>query len=146
MLRKTRACIGILLAALSLALGACRHLEGAPPTAERLKGVWRVTALENEPLSSASRAHIEFSEPPRLTGNAGCNRFFGIYEYQGGDLNVGEALGASKMLCKPSVMAEENRLLRVLPQSRQVSLEEGRLELRDSWGRLLIVARREPNP
>lgn len=145
-----------LLAALSLSLGACQGItcqgitcpgiSSAAPGAERLQGVWRVTALANEAISSASRAYIEFSEPPRLTGNAGCNRFFGIYEYQGGALSVDDALGASKMLCPPSVMAVENQLLSFLPQSRQVQLEEGRLELRDSRGRLLIAAQRELNP
>lgn len=135
----------ILLATLSLSLGACQGLTGAAPTPDRLQGVWRVTALANEPLSPGVEAHLEFSEPPRLTGNAGCNRFFGIYGYQTGDLVVDETLGASKMLCQPSVMAVENRLLNFLPQSRQVYVEEGRLELRDSRGRLLIAARQEPN-
>lgn len=135
----------VLLAVLSLLLAACQGLSGEAPAAESLQGVWRVTALANEPVSSASRAHIEFSDPPRLTGNAGCNRFFGIYEYQNGTLNVDEALGASKMLCPSSVMAVENQLLSFLPQSRQIQIEKGRIELRDSRGRLLISAQRELN-
>lgn len=138
-------CLRILLAALSLPLGACQSLTSDAPAPDRLQGVWRVTALANEPLNPGVAAHLEFSEPPRLTGNAGCNRFFGIYEYQKGDLVVDETLGASKMLCQPSVMAVENRLLSLLPQSRRVFLEEGRLELRDRQGRLLIAARQEPN-
>lgn len=134
------------LTAMSLSLGACHGIGGVAPTDERLQSVWRVTTLANEPIPTAIRAHIEFSEPPRLTGNAGCNRFFGIYEYRSGDLNVDEALGASKMLCSPSVMAVENQLLRFLPRSRQLQLEDDRLELRDSEGTLLISAQRELSP
>lgn len=127
-------------------LAACQFMQAAAPAATELQGVWRVTALANESPAGVSRAHLEFSEQPRLTGNAGCNRFFGIYEYREGDLMIDETLGASKMLCQPSVMALENQLLSLLPLSRQAYLEEGRLELRDSRGRLLIAAQREPNP
>lgn len=146
MLGCKRSCARMLLAALSLVLGACQNTTGSAPAAERLQGVWRVTALNGDALSAASRAHIEFSDPPRLTGNAGCNRFFGIYEYRQGELEVDEALGASKMLCQPSVMALENRLLSYLPHSRQVHFDGKRLELRDRQGRLLIVAQKELNP
>lgn len=135
------------MAAFSFSLVACQGMKGAAPEAERLQGIWRVTALANDSVSDINQAHIEFSDPPRLTGNAGCNRFFGLYEYRSGDLTVDETLGTSNIQCQPSVMAAEYRLLSFLPQSHRVHIDsEGRMELRDNRGRVLIKAQRELNP
>lgn len=132
--------LGILLSLGSL-LWACQS-GGVTPSQAQLQGVWQIQSIAGQAVPEDSRAQLEFSEPPRLTGNASCNRFFGVYEYRNGQLTIAPSIGASKMLCMPSVMARENQLLAALPDSTRVRLHQGLLELQDSDGNPIVQARR----
>lgn len=133
------------IASLLIAAAACHTLTGdvSTPSVEELKGVWRVQSMAGRQVAADSRTRIEFSAPPRLTGNASCNRFFGVYGYREGQLRVDENIGAGKMLCRPSLMAQENEFLSLLPRSTRIQIHNGNLEVFDARGELLIRARRQ---
>lgn len=133
------------IAGLLVALSACHTVTSdiSTPSVAELAGVWRVQSLSGQEVTADSRTKIEFSAPPRLTGNASCNRFFGIYGYRDGQLRIDENLGVSKMLCRPSLMAQENEFLALLPRSARVQIHNGDLEVLDARGELLIRAERE---
>lgn len=133
------------IASLLIALSACHTVSSdiSTPNVAELKGVWRVQSLAGRQVAPDSRTKIEFSAPPRLTGNASCNRFFGIYGYRDGQLSIDENIGASKMLCRPSLMAQENEFLALLPRSARVRIHNGDLEVLDGRGELLIRAERQ---
>lgn len=146
--------IARLLGALLLpALTACQ-LFGAPasdPGQSSLEltdfqGAWQVQLVQGAELDPDSRAFIEFSEPPRLTGNGGCNRFFGVYHYEASVLNIDSSLGSTKMACEASVMVQEQRLFQLLPEAVHVSLsEQNAMILKDADGVELIRAVRRPD-
>jgi heat shock protein HslJ len=81
-------------------------------------------------------------EDGAINGNASCNRFFGQYTYSNTVLVIG-ALGSTKMMCLPSLMEQEQRLLEHLLNATQVRLENGLLILQDGSGASLITASRE---
>ncbi len=140
-----------LLGALILpALTACQ-LFGSPVSPQSslaltdFQGAWQVELLRGAELDQNSRAFLEFSEPPRLTGNGGCNRFFGVYHYEAPVLDIDSSLGSTKMACTASVMVQEQQLFQLLPEAAQVSLsEQGALILKDADGVELIRAVRRP--
>ncbi len=110
------------------------------------QGAWQVKLVRGAELDPDSRAFIEFSEPPRLTGNGGCNRFFGVYHYEASVLNIDSSLGSTKMACAASVMVQEQQLFQLLPEAVQISLsEQGALVLNDADGVELIRAVRRPD-
>jgi len=127
-----------------LLLGACQSVSpGSPVDEEELRGRWQVLSLRGDPVEQGSRAYIEFSEPPRLTGNGGCNQFFGVYRYTDHSLAVDSALGSTKMACAAVTMAQEQHLFQLLPEVASAYLDDEVLTLRDGGGEALIRAERQ---
>lgn len=128
---------------LGLLLAACQAAGvGTLVDEEELRGRWQVMSLRGNPVEEGSRAYIEFAEPPRLTGNGGCNQFFGVYRYTDHNLKVESALGSTKMACGATTMAQEQHLFQLLPEVQSAHLEGGELTLRGAEGAVLIRAGR----
>ncbi|MDQ2075686.1 META domain-containing protein [Marinimicrobium sp. ABcell2] len=125
---------------LGAVLVACQA-AGAVPSAAELQGSWRVETIGGEPTVSESRASLTFLES-ELSGNASCNRFFGSYRYDDGELFIDPELAGTKMMCSPSVMAQENEFLALLPQAIRVAISGDVLQLMDGDGQVLISAKR----
>lgn len=137
----------VMLVALALLIGcqSSPEREGtvSAPSATSLQGRWQLKALQGTGVADGSRAFIEFSEPPRLTGNGGCNRFFGVYRYQERALMIESALGSTKMACAAEVMIQEQRLFQLLPQAVTVDrVADNELVLHASDGDELIRVER----
>ncbi|MGD8176592.1 META domain-containing protein [Marinimicrobium sp. ARAG 43.8] len=112
-----------------------------PLTLGELQGRWQIQSVDGVVMESGGRAFIEFSEPPRLTGNGGCNRFFGMYRFTEGELFIEPAVGSTKMACEPQVMVQEQQLFDVLPQAVETELSaKGELTLSDADGQPLVTA------
>lgn len=120
-----------------------QQVAASAPSPASLQGRWQLKALQGAGVVEDSRAFIEFSEPPRLTGNGGCNRFFGVYRYQEQALMIESALGSTKMACAAEVMVQEQRLFQLLPQAVTVNqVAENELILNASDGNELIRVER----
>lgn len=100
-----------------------------PLTLTDLEGVtWRLVQLgRNAPVPEAVSITVSFTEG-RLSGSAGCNRYFG--EISGGphELKLGP-LGATQRMCEPAIMAVEDRYLSVLERAMKFGFYLGRLAL-----------------
>lgn len=132
----------VLCAALLSACQTLGHNQNASVEQEQLLGRWQVTGLRTQTIEEGSRAYIEFSEPPRLTGNGGCNQFFGVYRHSGDSLTIDSALGSTKMACAAQTMAQEQHLFQLLPEVASARLEADELTLFDAEGEVLVRATR----
>lgn len=83
---------------------------------------WRITHINDSPISTASSAEIIFLPNNQLAGNSGCNRFFGNYTLTGESLTV-KGMGSTRMACAPSDMAIEDVLLQQLSKLERFSLD-----------------------
>lgn len=75
-------------------------------------------------------------EGGRISGHAGCNRFFSNLSAEGdtpGAIRL-SAPGATRMACEPEVMQAENRFLEALGASNRFGFRMGRLVLGSSQG------------
>lgn len=123
------------------ALVGCQTTERGPaPSEEDLQGRWQVQALKGVSVEKGSRAFLEFSGQPRLTGSGGCNRFFGVYRYHDRTLKIDPALGSTKMACEAAIMLQEQRLFQLLPDAVHAEMVDGRLHLRNQRGETLVQA------
>ena len=132
------------LVAFTIFLSACQpHAMSRDATevadSDELFGIWVVEYISERPVIDGSPARIQFGADGAINGNASCNRFFGDYTYQEGRLTI-NPLGSTRMMCLPSLMEQETRLLEFLPTARSASIENGLLILRDANGRLIIQA------
>ena len=102
-----------------------------PLTLEEIEGrPWRLVRLGDEAPPKAVTLRIEGG---KLSGNGGCNRYFGqIQEEENAPerrLQVGP-LGSTRMACEPSIMAFEQRYLAALRHVSHFDLQGRRLILR----------------
>lgn len=89
--------------------------------AERLGGGrWQLVELNGKKLAN-SQIYVEFDEEKmRLSGHAGCNRFFGAYGLTGNNVAL-TGIGSTKMACmQPGVMRTEAAFLRALSDATKI--------------------------
>lgn len=84
--------------------------------------VWRLRAINDEPLPEDTQASIFLGSDGRIGGNSGCNVYSGQYTLEDGVLNVSENLVMTRRACVDSaLMALEQRLMQLLPEMTSLS-------------------------
>lgn len=109
---------------------------------------WRPTHLDEMAVDDDTRISLQFNADGRLSGNGGCNRFFGSYEFSAeGKLVIG-MVGATRMACQEPVDSIETAFLEALGNVEGAARVDSRLALKDSsdttLARFVAVARDEP--
>lgn len=94
---------------------------------------WRLVAYgpENEPILPVNDSTItlEFTSSTELSGSAGCNSYFGVYE-SGKDSFATESVGMTEMYCMDeALMNQESAYFRALTSARKYELSADRLKL-----------------
>jgi heat shock protein HslJ len=102
---------------------------------------WRLTAYGNEdepskPLDNTAITADFNVEEKKITGNSGCNRFFGSYEAEGSNISF-SPMGSTRMACETPLMDQESVFLGILQNVKSFSIEEKVLTLVSEDGRVL---------
>lgn len=135
---------------LSLLEPGGRPLAVFAPADQTLVGVpWDVLAYNNGKQAVTSlirdtQINAIFGADGRVTGHAGCNRFFAPYTLAGERLTIGSA-GATRMACAEPVglMQQETLFLAALASVATWRIDGDRLELRTAQGALAVSLRRQ---
>ena len=70
------------------------------------------------------------SKTNKVSGFAGCNRFFGTYSTTGNSISFSE-LGATRMMCQDEKNAVENSFFRTIAKVNTFELSNGTLSLKN---------------
>jgi len=82
------------------------------------------------PALSNVEVTLEFSNDGRISGNAGCNAYFGQYVVNADHTLSVSGLGSTKMFChEPGVMQQEQDFLNGLAAAERYEVKNGRLHL-----------------
>jgi heat shock protein HslJ len=94
-------------------------------------------------LVPGSRMTMEFGTDGRLSGNSGCNSFFGSYRAGGNTISISE-FGSTSMFCAEpeGVMQQEAEFLAILPNAASFRLDGDRLDLRDADDQFIAILNR----
>jgi len=109
----------------------------------RLNGTgWTLSGyLHNVTLMQAlsgTTVTLDFGDDGRITGSAGCNRYFASYEMKGTAITIGPA-GSTMMYCDtPGVMDQESTYLALLSQAMTFTIEGDRLTVSDAKGTTIL--------
>lgn len=98
---------------------------------QELTGTWHIESIGERPVIDHSPARIQFLADGRINGNASCNRFSGTYSVVDGKLAISRSLIATKMMCLPALMQQEQHLFEVLPDAVAVTFTNGIIILKD---------------
>jgi heat shock protein HslJ len=83
---------------------------------------------------------VQFKEAD-IAGNAGCNRFFGRYTFDGAAIMIGP-LASTRMACPAEVMEAERAWLRMLERARSAEASAKELVLKDAAGLVIATLKR----
>lgn len=87
-------------------------LAAAPAVAaDSLSGEWHVEDIGGMGVIDSSNITLDFSEPGRLAGSGGCNRYTATLSPEGFELGP---VAATRMACAEAVMAQEQRFFDAL--------------------------------
>lgn len=78
--------------------------------------------------------YLEFLPGNRVTGDLGCNRATGSFEFDGHSILM-DKVGVTRRMCGPQYMALEARMLKVINESRSVSQSDKGLAFYDAEGK-----------
>ena len=83
----------------------------------RLEKTWQLNTTQN----------LTF-EAGKVSGNAGCNNFFGAYTVKSSSLTFG-ALASTRKACQASIMEQENLFLKRLSSTKRFFVSQDGLRL-----------------
>lgn len=89
--------------------------------------------------TSMERQFVSFGTNGKITGNGGCNRFFGTYSQDGDTLEIGP-LGSTKMAC--ANLRQEQTFFQTLNATRTIEASHLRLVLKGADGEALLALKR----
>ena len=104
--------------------------------------VWQATGINNGrggvvANKNTHLATIRFSQG-KAQGNTGCNNFSASYELNNQNINFGKSMTTRKFCAEDGVMDQEQQYLQALANTVSYELKEGKLNLRDNKGSLMI--------
>jgi heat shock protein HslJ len=98
---------------------------------------YQVEWIGERPLVDRSHLTVTLGADGRAYGHAGCNRWFSSYQAKGNQLSFSQA-GATRMMCAPALMEQEQRFLQALGQVKRWEMgENGELRLWYAEGQAL---------
>jgi putative lipoprotein len=101
---------------------------------------WWVEDIDNKGVIDMSHTTIEFTDDGEVTGDTGCNRYFGSVEIVATDIEFGPLAGTRKA-CGVAMMRQESRFFQAMGEvSRWEIAETGLLHLFDEAGTSLLRA------
>lgn len=121
------------LACSLLCLSACQSSpnngndKNKPPSTGLTGITWRLTDFVKADIPTSGQTNLTFTKDQhRVSGSAGCNRYFGNYERQDNRLRFLQ-IGATKMQCMN--MTEENHFFKAIQQVNRFKIVNHRLTL-----------------
>lgn len=129
---------GAVLLWLGLSAGCSHAVITASPTEYR-GYTWQLSAIDGRPVDEGLESPPELSfGDARVSGLAGCNRFFGTFELASdGELRIGP-LASTRMACPPPLDELERIYLQRLEQMRQIHVEDSLLHLSGAGHELIF--------
>ncbi len=84
-----------------------------------LKGTWLIEDIDRRGVIDNAHLTLDFTQPGRISGFSGCNRYSGAFTVTGQKVKVGPLI-STRMMCTPALMDLEDRLLKSLQQAKKL--------------------------
>ncbi|WP_346911937.1 META domain-containing protein [uncultured Roseibium sp.] len=88
---------------------------------------WKVEAISGETVDPGVMANLEFEGAGTVDGSGGCNSLFGPYSMEDG-FKIGP-LAVTRKACPPTVLSQEQALIKAISAVRNFRLEADNQQL-----------------
>jgi heat shock protein HslJ len=126
-----------MLLGLTLAVGTAGMTMGADLSGSD----WRPSFLSASDLPPGHHMVVHFGPDGKISGNGGCNQFFGAYSVSGNHLQIGP-IASTRKGC-PGLIAIESAFFATLRAADSFAQEGGMLVLYDAAGGKLVQFMRD---
>lgn len=109
--------------------------SGLTMSADLAGGGWRPSFLSSSELPAGIEMLVQFDPSGKISGNGGCNQFFGAYAVSGDRIEIGP-IAATRKGC-PGLLGAEGALFAALRAAKSYGEEGGVLTLYDAAGNAL---------
>lgn len=96
----------------ALLLSAC----ASQPMSGQLQHQWALVSVDGVAVATNIKSELTIDDALKVSGRAGCNRFFGAASVTGDQL-VADKLGVTMMACAPAVQKVEVAVLETLKKA-----------------------------
>lgn len=93
------------------------------PEPREISGSWLLEDLAGRGVIDRSQITLEFGDGPKVSGTAGCNRYFGSMERVASEVINSGPFASTQKICPPALMNQEQAFLRSLEQAKSLRLE-----------------------
>jgi heat shock protein HslJ len=130
-------------------LSGCCTTPGQGSLCPDITGTWILLSYNGGngtlvPVPLEERITAVYGTDSRVTGNAGCNDYFGQYTLEGGLISIGPLASTEKYCLWPEgVMEREGRYLGLLQEATRFNVNGNELTLSYYDQKQLLVFRRE---
>ena len=136
----------ICMALVAVLLAACANTnepEGVG-SAQVLEGSWRIAEVGSQsiPMQGSAIKMLRFeTEASKFSGNAGCNRLFGLYEQEAAQLRF-NGIATTRMACDPVSMQLERKVIDHMENVQTWQVVGDELRLLDSSNHTVLKLKR----
>lgn len=114
-----------------------------PPAVELVGTNWVAESVAGQPVGAGFASTVFFETDERVTGNAGCNEYFGSWGTDGEGIAFGH-IGATMMSCPDEQMAQEQSFMEALSAAERFEIQDGKLLIFSSGSDGPSVLRPQP--
>jgi heat shock protein HslJ len=98
-----------------------------PQMETELEGTsWIAESVAGQPVAEGVASTLIFEAEDRVTGNGGCNGFFGSWGTDGDGIAFGH-MGATRMMCPEPQMGQEDAFMEALTMAERFEMVDGKL-------------------
>ena len=117
---------------LVLFLISCGKNKEDPVAFGDIRGVtWQLSDIGSNTISNGIITTLVFEEENKISGNGGCNNYFGSYNLYTNGIAI-SSIGTTKKLCTEEVMEQEMTYLGILGKATSIKFDENKLEIDSS--------------
>ncbi len=121
-------CFGFLV----LLLISCGKNKEDPVAFGDIRGVtWQLSDIGYDAVDNNILTTLVFGDDNKISGNGGCNNYFGTYELYTNGLAISN-IGSTKKLCSQDIMEQEMNYLEILGKAKSIKFNDYKLEIDSS--------------
>ena len=121
-------CFGLFV----LLLISCGKQEEEKEAWGDIRGVtWQLSDIGENTLNNDIVTTLVFGEENKISGNGGCNNYFGTYDLFTNGLNISN-IGSTRMMCSEEKMEQELTYFNILENAKSIQFVDYKLEIKSN--------------
>lgn len=118
-----------LLGVFTLLIMSCNEKKEKSEAIGDIRGVtWLLSDIGDKTLNNDIKTTLVFGDEDKISGNAGCNNYFGSYELYPNGIKISN-IGSTRKMCSEDVMEQEMTYLGILQKANSIKFTDYKLEI-----------------